>query len=565
MQTDDPKASLPDVRADRASRAERAIALLFTAWAVSLIVRGHLPYLAHASQQNIDEGYLLAAGQRMLHGRMLPFVDAVAHTGPVFMWLGALIASFGSFSWLPVRIAAVVSFSVFALLLSLVGRRSGRPLAGAIAAAFVPMWCVLRMRPIDGIAFNAELPVVLFALASLLCVERAVSHETRRPGAWAALAGMFGALSVLSKQIAVLIVLPIALRLVMGSLVRDGRRTRALRTIAAFVLSGLVPLLVVLGTYASAGALHELRYYVVTYNNDVYMHFARGEAQVPFLVTWLETRPIELLFLVFAIGSGVAQIRRARLAASSFRATYERVGFPVTIAALAVAGLVGARASLRNFDHYYIVALPWFALLLGLTIDDALARTRDLSVEAPHKVQRSIALLLSLALSLEGAWSVKRDFLLAWSEQRRALTDLVTAERDPPACALVREHSDSGQSLFVWGFRPELYVSCGRRPASRFVFTTFVAGFVPWYYDASKEQEDRLAVPGSRALLLRDLEDSKPPVLIDAGRSLGKRSMRRYEQLADYLDAHYRPIANIEGDEIYVRRAPSEEVQRAAR
>ena len=66
---------------------------LFALWSVTLVLRGHLPYILHPFENNVDEGYAMAIGQRMLHGHMLPFVDGVAHSGPMFMFSSAFIAA----------------------------------------------------------------------------------------------------------------------------------------------------------------------------------------------------------------------------------------------------------------------------------------------------------------------------------------------------------------------------------------------------------------------------------------------------------------------------------------
>ena len=86
-------------------------AWLFALWAMLMVLRVHAPYIAQPSEQSLDEGYLLAIGQLMRHGRMLPFVDGVAHTGPMFLLTGALISALGEFSWLPIRVAAAIGFA----------------------------------------------------------------------------------------------------------------------------------------------------------------------------------------------------------------------------------------------------------------------------------------------------------------------------------------------------------------------------------------------------------------------------------------------------------------------
>jgi hypothetical protein len=119
---------------------------------------------------------------------------------------------------------------------------------------------------------------------------------------------------------------------------------------------------------------------------------------------------------------------------------------------------------------------------------------------------------------------------------------------------LIQAHTKPSQRLFVWGFRGQLYVSCARRPASRYVFTSFVAGFVPWFFNSTLEEENSHVVPGARDILLRELEQTKPPVIVDAGYSLAGRYMTRYPELARYLYDHY-TLLNVVGNEfVYLRK-----------
>jgi hypothetical protein len=76
---------------------------------------------------------------------------------------------------------------------------------------------------------------------------------------------------------------------------------------------------------------------------------------------------------------------------------------------------------------------------------------------------------------------------------------------------------------------------------------------VPWFNHHTKQQDDALTVPGSRAQLIADLESSRAPVIVDAPGTMGGRPMRRYQELAAYLDAHYRWLTKVDQLDVYVR------------
>jgi hypothetical protein len=521
---------------------------------VLLILRVHWPYLQQPSEQSVDEGYLIAIGQRMLHGRMLPFVDGTAHSGPLFLLSGALIAAFDEFGWLPVRVAAVLCFAALSALTFACGRVAGRPLAGAIAAASIPFYATLRMQPYDGIAYNAELPGMVFALSSLYAALRALK-DTERPPAlgWLVAAGLLTSCGALSKQVSTLLVLPVAAYVLLTLRARDGLSRRArVRLSLVYLSAALLPALLLLGYLGAAGALPDAYYYLVEYNRGPYMFPFREVPLRRVYADWVGARPFELALCVMGVSWGVAQLVAARASEQSWLRALYRSRFDLTVALMALGGLVAARASRRDFDHYYLQVIPGFALLIGSLIERATEST-----VAPRSTRLTVLyrvlLLAPLCLIGEVAWANKEPRLTAWSSQHMHLTDLTTAAQEPPVCQFIRAHSAPSDYLFVWGFRAQLYVSCARLPASRFVFTTFVAGHVPLSNDPV-EVEDTLAVPGSRELLIAELEATKPPVIVDSARTLAMRSLRRYQTLFQYVDQHYRFAGVVGDDEVWLRK-----------
>jgi len=99
----------------------------------------------------------------------------------------------------------------------------------------------------------------------------------------------------------------------------------------------------------------------------------------------------------------------------------------------------------------------------------------------------------------------------------------------------------------------ETYVSAHRYPASRFVYTVYPSGVVPWFAATHAEEASRV-VPGSQQLLLDDLEASEPELVIDAGRSMKGRYMYAIPLLRRYLDRHYCFARFVDGEPIYRRR-----------
>jgi hypothetical protein len=94
------------------------------------------------------------------------------------------------------------------------------------------------------------------------------------------------------------------------------------------------------------------------------------------------------------------------------------------------------------------------------------------------------------------------------------------------------------ERIFVWGFSPWVYGYSHRKPAGRYVFETYVTGFVPWFWEKAEVERARI-VPGSVEALLSDLDREKPVVVVDAGSIMMGRSMRSYDKPNAWLHEHY--------------------------
>ena len=104
-------------------------------------------------------------------------------------------------------------------------------------------------------------------------------------------------------------------------------------------------------------------------------------------------------------------------------------------------------------------------------------------------------------------------------------------------------------TLYVWGYRPDIFVYTGMRPATRFLDSQALTG-VP--ADRHLTQSDPVTTVGTRDARVA-LAASSPAILID-GLSLynPSLSMDHYPELRPWL-AHYREAGRTNGTIVYVR------------
>jgi 4-amino-4-deoxy-L-arabinose transferase-like glycosyltransferase len=528
------------------------------AWAAFLFCFGTLlethlfffrpPMLLHG----LDEGYVNAFAWRMIDGQMLPFVDAVSHRGPLMYWVVALAVKLGSpLSWLPIRVVSMLCGLITLTFTFLAGWRSGRALTGAIAALAVVIAFVLGMGPSDGHAYSGEHLSNVFVTGALLCLTAALDRDRAAPSVW--LVGLTGALAAmggLAKQVGIVSVVPLGLWVVAAAVGRPGLARRArVGLCLAFGAGVVLPVAITVARYAAAGEVATLVYYTFTYNSQVYLGPYPTQAKIDTLRAWAADHGVLLGILA---PMGMWAVTRPLAAAPRLRylpRAWDEHGFVATVGAGALLSVATANAPMRDWAHYYIPVVPWCGLLLGLLVELCLT-SRSRIGALRDGVVRALVLLVMTG----GLYIGTRQRFDRYAIDRRlhhAFSDDYTAT----VCAWVKARSGPRDALFVWGFYPQLYTSCARRPASRYVFTTFVAGFVPWFAQATRAEDEARAAPRSRELLVADLERSRPRIILDNGASIGNRMMHDYPVLAAYLAQHYCKAGVPAGIDAYLRRS----------
>lgn len=194
----------------------------------------------------------------------------------------------------------------------------------------------------------------------------------------------------------------------------------------------------------------------------------------------------------------------------------------------------GVALGWRFFPRYFFLLLPAAAISASLRSRVAVSRRSRIGAFA----------LLLLAIPLirftPRYLSLDRWADLALDEDSRAISRLAVAQA--PANA----------TLYVWGYRPEVFVYSGLKPATRYLECQALTG-VP--ADRHLTQSTVVLTEGTREARL-ELVRAKPDLLVD-GLSLYNPalSMNNYPELRPWL-ADYREIARTKGSILYRRTMP---------
>src|SRR5213595_1392790 len=122
---------------------------------------------------------------------------------------------------------------------------------------------------------------------------------------------------------------------------------------------------------------------------------------------------------------------------------------------------IGAAAGARFYPHYYIQLIPPLALLAA----PYYARLWSRTIQPPHWLLRPAVTYAWLSLTVI-AFSI-----VHW-------TGLAPLRVPSETGRYLSTHSSPDDRIFVWGQTPEIYLDAYRRPASRYITTFPLTGYV---------------------------------------------------------------------------------------
>ncbi len=142
-----------------------------------------------------------------------------------------------------------------------------------------------------------------------------------------------------------------------------------------------------------------------------------------------------------------------------------------------LAGLVIMLVQAKGYDYHWLPMLPPLALLAARALDGLLSllipfvkRWSDSKASVPG-VLLALAFLLLLALNL---WPRALPYLTGQQDRLAYAAGFqggeFIASESLAVADYLRARTTPGDSLFIWGFRPEVYYLSGLNPATRFIF-----------------------------------------------------------------------------------------------
>ncbi|MCH9651639.1 MAG: glycosyltransferase family 39 protein [Deltaproteobacteria bacterium] len=499
--------------------------------------------------RDVDESVSAIIATTWLEGG-IPYRDAIDQRGPVTYLLYALtflVAGANNMyavHWLLLLLILVSAWVVFQLAKELRPGPSGWAMA-FVAAAFLTIATYTYKRS-QLLAFHTEWPGMLASAIGMLLLWRGI-HRQRTRELW--LSGISFGAAFLSKQPAVFDGAAAGIFLLLlawsrGRLFHKDHFVTTLKHAVALAGGFFAAVLACAAYFAAYGALGDFYLYYWQYNVEHYTAVVPLRDKLSALNPWDHSRHYlrsnPLLFVAGTLSCLAAL--KASLGASLHKRSLDG---RFLLFLWLLFSYFGASYSGRNFGHYFIQILPPLCLLSAWFVVDLWQKAREF---APSRLGTWIfreALVWVLILGLgSSVYRYRRDIALTniWQPAR-------TKVERQGLLDYIRATTDSEDTIFVWGYNPEIYMLTPRRSATRYSNTNYLTGMLPWENHRPGVDTSEHIVEGAWDILFEELDANPPSLIIDTvpgnHRAYIKYPIEKFPRLEGYLQEHYQRTAII--------------------
>ena len=460
-----------------------------------------------------DQGEFATIGRGILNGRV-PYTDLWNPKPPAVFYVYALAMRLLGQTAVALRAIDFIVVPVSCACLFWIGRALVNRRVGLWAALLFPVFYFTEtfwtLTQNDGI-------VLVPMLLAMVCTLKVASHQppvtssTRSSFVYGLVAGLLAGYVVWYKY-------PFALFGVLLALVylwqrwlgrgvtpfsrRDVYLMLAYMLGVALSLGGGVLMLLAQGAWDEflRSAQVTAQYTALTFNADDFTALMRTAIGY----RWQYWGLLFLLAVVGVVSFKLSVASRQSLVTSQPTSETRRGGsqtLPLTsvlphLLAWLLIGLIIMLSQAKGYDYHWLPMLPPLVLLGALGVDALQGLisgmiVRGLPPANPYKSNRTMlsglttviigaGLLLILAA---GIWPVSWRYLTGQEDQvayyGRFEAGEFVADESLEVVNLLRERVAPGDSLYIWGFRPEVYYLSGLNPATRFIFQFPLVG--SWY------------------------------------------------------------------------------------
>ncbi len=433
-----------------------------------------------------DEAAFGACAARQLSFSILPLTKCVDVKTPGIFTLYQIIYSlFGTYTGIGLRLVSIAAVLLNSILLFRITRHAVNEDTARIAAG---IFLLTVSTSNFFLALKTELIVVLFLQLAIIFL---LQYQRTRNLKALAYAGVLLALATLFKQPAVLFFGAISIALIFVDKAKFQVKQWIMEN-AVVGISGSGPILIVTMIYLGTG--HWAEFFDHLWQRPRIYAEHGAELFSPWH-NFLEIR--NYLFsplVILSIIGMLVLLSRSFLEYSSPLARVKPLMWwfvPITLTSMIAISLGG-----HYFSSYYMMILPFLVLIIAVFF----APVSKYAFSSPF-----VAAGLWILTSAAGFLSINQAKLLQTS-----------ANNSRQMAREIERVSSPGDSLYVWGYVPELYPATGMIPASRFVTTSMIVGYFHEVGDnRSPERQLQFVMKGDWDKFMQDLQDAENFVFVD--------------------------------------------------
>src|SRR6266704_5317080 len=485
---------------------------------ILLTIVTRLPALLHPLPIDDEAGYSVIANEIVDGGR--PYIDAVDRKPPLLFWTyAAAFKVAGEYNWIALHMLSLIWTLATIAGLYVIGKQLFDRETGLIAALFYSVfqpWASFK-----NLAFNGEM-VMNLAIVWAWAIGFKRSSLKWRPellGAGALLCAAF-----LLKQPAAIAAVPLGIYLLLPSyrVSRNLTLTNSIIQATMLTLGFFVALGSVVIILWKQGILHDAFYWTIADHDVPHVFWQKGMVNT-------------LIFLGACLPLVIGAIMACRNKSEIWAG---RAAERIALFGLFGASTIGAAAGARFYPHYYVQLIPPLVLLAA----PYYARLWSRTMQPPCWLLRPRVSCAWLALTVI-AFSIKH-----W-------TGLAQQRGPSEVGRYLSTHSAPDDRIFVWGQTPEIYLDAHRRPASRYITTFPLTGYIFCGPIPGFDTRTRI-LPGAWATLERDFAKHPPTYIIDvqSDPETAEYPVKNFPILAKLLAERYQPVAHTAEGVIYRMR-----------
>ncbi len=475
---------------------------------------------------DVDESQFAGFAHVLMDGG-LPYHDSLDTKPPlIYLFYAACFHFFGKYNMQGVHLMSLLinfltAFTLYKIVKQKDPSEASTP-AAMIAALFYVFFSTCYLPK-----FIATSITSIMVLPLALSIYLWLKGEKELLFRYDFLAGFFTALAFLLKYQAGIQLVLFGLSTGLTLYLNREHRTHTYLRFLALLVGFFLPVVILLITLQKMGVYHEF----ITWSlKGSLLYIQAGTETIPF---WKN------LFLRAGAFIGSTALIWV-LAVQYIRRADKKNSFNELIILWFMLSWIPVSTGGRFYGHYFIQLLPSVCLLAAL-------KAADLSSE-----KAKITLVLATFIPALFFWGLRIDFRQVDS----LFPDDQIFEQEKIGQWL-KDNTEPGQKLFVWGFATAIYFHAERPPASRFLWTDLLTGKIPGSDLSNQTNFDtsRYAVPEAWKALWEDFAKQKPDYIVDTApaniHNYGKYPLSLYPELYSFVQNNYRLFKNKDGTIIY--------------